>query len=120
MATYQQLNQRHPSVNVARLAELCALYEGGQKLERLFPSLLPKRSKERQDRYDLRIKEAEHRNYLGPIIDYVTSMLFVSSPVLKAKSGDNPEPVETDEYWDAFREDCDRGGSDVDATFKQL
>jgi hypothetical protein len=118
--TYADLNQRHPSYNEQRQRELEALYEGGEKLEKLYPTLLPRRERERQQRYETRLKEAQYRNYLGPIIDYFTSMLFVSSPMLKARLAGKDEAVNTGPYWDAFREDCDRAGTDIDAAFKQL
>ena len=120
MPTYADLNQLHPSTNPARRAELEALYDGAEKLERLYGTLLPRREREREQRYQTRLKEAQYRNYLGPIIDYFASMLFVSRTVSKAK-GENGEPIEDPgEYWTEFREDCDRGGTDVDDLFKTL
>lgn len=121
MPTYAALNQRNPSVNVARLAELEALYEGGEKLERLYTALLPRREREREQRYQLRLKEAQHRNYLGPIIDYFKSMLFVSRPVLKAKVDGSKDATDSPgDYWNALREDADGGGTDIDALFGQI
>jgi hypothetical protein len=119
MPTYAELNQRHPSINTVRLAELSALYEGGEKLERLYTSLLPQRERESARRYDTRIKEAQYRNYLGPIIDYFVSMLFVSKPVLKAKRPGDDEGAEPGDYWAALRGDCDRAGTDIDALFRE-
>jgi hypothetical protein len=119
--TYSQLNQRNPSVNAQRMRELRALYEGDEKLEQLYPSLLAKRQREREERYQLRLKEAEYRNYLGPIIDYFKSMLFVSRPVLKAKQqGAKEATSDPGDYWTALREDADRGGTDIDALFGQV
>lgn len=118
MPTYAQLQQRHPSYNAARQAELEALYEGGEKLERLYPTLLKKRPKETEQHWQMRIGEAEYRNYFGPIIDYFTSMLFTSKPVLKAKTEKGVEVAEPGEFWAAFKEDCDRSGGDIDALFK--
>jgi hypothetical protein len=119
LPTYAQLNQRHPSHNEARRAELCGLYEGAEKLERLYPTLLPQRERERPQRYATRLKEAQYRNYLGPIIDYFASMLFVSRTVSKAKRDEKPVESPGD-YWSEFREDCDRGGTDLDDLFKSL
>jgi hypothetical protein len=118
--TYQQLNQRHPSCNPARERVLAALYEGGEKLEALHCELLPQRPRERSQRYETRLKEAEYRNYLGPIIDYFKSMLFVSRPVLKAKSEGDDEASDPGGYWNQLREDCDGGGTDLDALFGQM
>jgi hypothetical protein len=104
------------------MRELTALYEGGEKLEGLYEELLPRRPKERPDRWQLRVKEAEYRNYLGPIIDYFKSMLFVSRPILKAKGeGESSEATsEPGPYWETLREDCTGGGTDVDAFFGQV
>jgi hypothetical protein len=116
--TYAQLNQRNPGVNAQRMRELRALYEGDEKLEALYPVLLPKRPREREERYQLRLKEAEYRNYLGPIIDYFKSMLFVSRPVLKAKvPGAKDATSDPGDFWTGLREDADRGGTDIDAMF---
>jgi hypothetical protein len=121
MVTYADLNQRNPGFRPERHRLLCALYEGGEKLEQQYSALLPQRERERQQRYQLRLKEAQYRNYLGPIIDYFRSMLFVSRPILKAKK-DGAEEATTDagDYWSALREDCDGGGTDIDAFYGQI
>ena len=120
MPTYSQLNQRNPAYNESRQRELRGLYEGGEALEKLYPTLLPRRDREREQRYTVRLKEAQYRNYLGPIIDYFASMLFVSRTVSKATTGDDEKPVEDPgEFWTLFREDCDRGGTDLDDLFKR-
>jgi len=116
--TYAELNQRHPSANVDRLCELEALYEGNEKLEALHAKLLPQRERERPSRYALRLKEAQYRNYLGPIIDFFASMLFVSRTVSKAKDEKGANVEDPGEFWSKFREDCDRGGTDLDDHFK--
>jgi hypothetical protein len=119
MPTYAELHQHHPSLNHARLAELSALYEGGEKLERVYSTLLPQRERESARRYDTRLKEAQYRNYLGPIVDYFVSMLFVSKPVLKAKRPGEETTADAGEYWAALRNDCDRAGTDIDALFRE-
>lgn len=121
MVSYADLNALHPSISPQRREELEALYEGGEKLEKLYTRLLPRRDRERPERYELRIKEAEYRNYLGPIIDYFKSMLFISRPVLKAKvDGAADATSDAGPYWNELREDCDLGGTDVDALFGQV
>lgn len=115
MPTYAQLNQRHPCAKPDRDALFRALYEGGDRLEALYPKLLPKRLRESAEHYGMRLKEAEYRNYLGPIIDYFRSMLFLSRPVLKAKAPEAEEATaDPGPYWVSFREDCDGGGTDID------
>jgi hypothetical protein len=116
--TYGQLNQTNPCVDRARNNELRALYEGGRRIESLFGSFLPKRPREREERYQVRLKDAEYRNYVGPIADFFAAMLFVSRPVIKAKRG--KEDAKLADYWNELREDCDGGGTDIDAFFKDL
>jgi hypothetical protein len=117
--TYAQLNARNPSIDPERNAELRALYEGGRAIEAIIGKFLPQRPRERPERYHVRLKDAEYRNYVGPIADFFAAMLFVSSPVIKANSK-NGKPAELADYWNEFREDCDGGGSDLDAFFKDL
>ncbi|HEU4544373.1 MAG TPA: hypothetical protein VFR23_24795 [Jiangellaceae bacterium] len=117
MPSYSSLNQRHPSWNESRQCELRGLYEGGEKLERLYPTILPRRDRERPQRYEVRLKEAQYRNYLGPIIDYFASMLFVSRTVSKATL-DEKLVEDPGEYWTKFRDDCDREGTDLDDLLK--
>jgi hypothetical protein len=121
LPTYAQLNQLHPSCDPARSEILAALYEGGARLDKLKTTLLPQRPREREQHYQTRLREAEYRNYLGPIIDYFKSMLFASRPVLKATVGKADEPTtDAGDYWTALREDCDGGGTDFDTFFAQI
>jgi hypothetical protein len=118
LPSYEELNQRHPSVDVDATEDLCALYEGGKRFDQRLARFLPKREREHDRRYHVRRAEAEYRNYLGPIIDFFVSMLFASEPVLKAKRGESTEEVQTDDYWTAFREDCNRAGINFAAFFR--
>jgi len=108
--TIEELNQRHPSCDRELTEDLDALYTGDKKLEERLNRFLPQREREKPERYVLRKKEAQYRNYLGPIIDYFTSMLFVSRPVLRAKAdGAKEASADPGEYWSKFRDDCDGG-----------
>lgn len=119
MPTIAQLNHRNKSSDPAEAARLRALYEGGQAFRGHLHKFLPQRPMENPERYQLRKTEAVYRNYLGPIIDYFTSLLFTSKPVAKAKLDKSPVD-EPGDYYDGFREDCDRNGADVDAVLKHL
>jgi hypothetical protein len=119
VVSYAALNQRHPSYDATHQTELAALYDGGKKLEVLYPRLLKQRPKEPALHWQLRTSEAEYRNYLGPIIDYFASMLFVSRTVNKPTRDEKPVE-DAGEYWSKFREDCDGGGTDIDDLFKSL
>jgi hypothetical protein len=117
--TVEELNQRHPSCDRELIEDLDALYAGDKKLEARLTRFLPQREREKPERYALRKREAQYRNYLGPIIDYFTSMLFVSKPVLKAKAaGAKDATADPGEYWSKLREDCDGGGTDIDSLYK--
>lgn len=118
MPSYGQLLQTNPCIDRGRNDELRALYEGGRRIESKFSTFLPKRPSERDQRYLVRLKDAEYRNYVGPIADFFAAMLFVSRPVIKATR--KGESAKLADYWNAFREDCDGGGTDIDAFFKDL
>lgn len=119
MPTIQQLNHRRAGCDPAETRRLRALYEGGRLFKAHLDEFLPQRPMESPDRHTLRKQEAVYRNYLGPIIDFFTSLLFTSKPVAKAKVGKDVVE-EPGDYYEAFRKDCDRGGTDIDALFKRL
>lgn len=118
MPTYAQLNQRHPSFSEDRHADLCALYDGGERFKNRLPRFLPQRPAEHSSRYSLRKQEAVYRNYLGPIIDYFAALLFTGSPVVAAANQVGDPVLELDDFYTEFREDCTRNGTDIDAFFK--
>lgn len=121
MPTIKELNQRHDSVDVAKLEELQAIYDGGDAFDAKLATFLPQREAETAKRYSLRKKEAVYRNYVGPIIDYFASLLFSSRPVAEAKRKGGTEPqADPGEYYSKFREDCNLTGADVDAVMKTM
>lgn len=98
---------------------LAALYEGDAKFEKLLPQFLPRREREPAPRYEMRKKEFHYRNYLGPIVDYFAALLFTSRPQPTAKQVGKEEVLtEPGDFYNEFRDDCDNGGTDVDAFFK--
>ena len=119
MPTIAELNQRHPSCNVERMRDLEALYDGDELFEARLNKFLPQWEREHPDRYTLRKNTAFYRNYLGAIIDYFAALLFTSKPNVVAKDA-NSKAVKPDpgDFYNAFREDCDRTGTDLDAFFK--
>lgn len=119
MPTIKDLRRRHPTFDVATTGSLRSLYEGGASFKVKLHEFLPQRPFEPNERYQLRVKEAHYRNYIGPIIDFFTALLFSSRPVAVAES--DGEPVtDPGEFWDKFRDDADGLGGDVDAVFKEL
>jgi len=119
MPTIAQLNQRHPCCDSERVSDLKALYEGEEAFEKKLPKFLPRREREPLARYELRKKEYHYRNYIGPIVDYFASLLFTARPQPVAKKPESDDP-ETDpgDYYNDFRDDCDRTGTDIDSFFK--
>lgn len=119
MPTYAELNQRNPGFNEAEHQLLNALYAGGTKMRCLLKDLLPKRPHEPDDRYTIRKNEAEYRNYVGPIVDYFTAMLFATQPTMAAKKKSTDEiETEPDKYYSKLQDDCDGNGRDLSALFK--
>lgn len=120
MPTIAELNQRHPSCDTDRMADLEALYRGDALFEKRLTRFLPQWEREPQDRYDLRRKLAHYRNYLGAVIDYFSALLFAGKPTAVARNTVTEKPVtDPDPYYAAFREDCDGNGKDFELFFKE-
>lgn len=119
MPTIAELNQRHPSCDIDRMRDLEALYDGDELFTARLTRFLPQWEREDGERYALRKNTAFYRNYIGAIIDYFAALLFTSKPTVVARNVKTKE-VETDpgDFYAAFREDCDRTGTDLDAFFK--
>lgn len=122
MPTRKELNQRSPACDVERNAKLRALYEGGEAFRAHLLQFLPQRPHEPAEQYSLRQKEAVYRNYVGPIQDFFSAMLFTSTPQASAKEPGAKEPlVQLPDYYAEFHEDCDKTGTNlVDSVKAQL
>lgn len=118
MPTYEDLNTTHPARDDAERMRLNALYCGGKELRNHLNTLLPAHEHEKDNRYELRKSVADYRNYVGPIIDFFTALLFSSRPSAVA-SVDSKPVTELPDYWEKFREDADGQGADLDAVAKQ-
>ncbi len=148
MVTIEDLDEKNDDYDAEEAQELWALYEGGKAFEKKLDHFLPQNDREPYKVWQLRKKYAEYRNYTGSIIKHFSDILFTSKPVAAAfkidekgnrvktsvnKNTKDPQTgetvtetvyevkpeVEVDPYWSSFREDCDRGGTDVDAFFKK-
>lgn len=121
MPTIQQLNQTHKTLNVKKCQTLRALYEGDEAFEALLDQFLRQRPSEPNARYELRKSESVYRNYIGPIIDFFTSLLFSerTEPVAKKRGKDDPE-TNLPDYYANLQKDCDRTGQDLDSAFNWL
>lgn len=122
MPTRKQLNQRHPSCDPDKSARLRALYEGGDLFKAKIAEFLPQQPAEPAMQYTLRKQISVYRNYVGPIIDYFAALLFASAPVItgKRKGADSSEPADLPDYYSQFQRDCDRAGTDLIDTFKEV
>jgi hypothetical protein len=120
MPTIAQLNQRHPSVDIERQADLRALYEGDEKFEKRLDRFLPMWERERSDRHQLRKKLAHYRNYLAAVIDYFAALLFAGKPTITAQDEADKPIASPDPYYAEFREDCDGNGKDLELFFKDV
>lgn len=120
MPTLKQLRQRHPSIDEAENKRLLALYEGGGRFRASLTEFLPPRPQEPAERYAARKREAVYRNYVGPIVDYFTALLFSSSPRVLAKDEAGEEIETPPDYYAQFRDDCDGHGTDLDDAFKAI
>jgi hypothetical protein len=121
MPTRKQLNQRHPSFDADKSARLRALYEGGELFKAKLDEFLPQQPAEPPVQYALRKKISVYRNYVGPISDYFTALLFASAPIITGKTkGAEAAEVQLPDYYSRFEKDCDRAGTNLIDAFKEM
>jgi hypothetical protein len=120
MPTIKELNQRHPSCDPERMADLAALYSGDAAFEKRLDRFLPQWEQEPDGRYALRKKLAHYRNYLGAVVDYFAALLFAGKPTIAALDKSEKPIAEPDPYYAKFREDCDGKGKDLELFFKEI
>jgi len=77
---------------------------------------LPKQPQDTPAIYDLRLKEASYRPYVGQIVRAYAGALFSAPYVLRSKK--NNEEVVLDDMYSEFKEDCDGQGTDLTNFFK--
>lgn len=117
MPTYEELNATHPDRDESEGSRLEALYRGGKHFKARLGTFLPQHEREKPETYEARKREVDYRNYVGPIIDFFTALLFSSRP--NAVAAQDGEPVvNLPDYWEEFREDADGHGADLDAVAK--
>lgn len=121
MPTRGELNERHPSCDRDKSRTLRALYEGGDAFKAELNEFLPQQPAEPPNQYALRKKVAVYRNYVGPIVDFFTALLFASAPVVNAKRR-GAEDLETKlpPFYSQFEKDCDRAGTNLIDAFKEM
>lgn len=72
------LMEHHPDYNLKHLHTLWSLYKGGEHINP--QDYIKRRYKEPEDRYKDRIDIAYYVNYVGEIVDYYVSNLFLDEP----------------------------------------
>ena len=114
---YGTLNQRHPICTPDLYARYDALYRGGEAFRAKIRDFLLPNPLEGRDGYELRLKEAAYRSYVGPITDFFAAQLF-SAP-FQIRAGENGKTeAPKDLFYGEFREDCDLLGTDLAAFIK--
>lgn len=112
----RSLQTRHPlcEVDTFRLYE--ALYKGGRTFRGILPQILQRQPQDTDAVYQLRIKEASYRPYVGQIVRAYAGTLFASHYAIRAKRDDKPEDL--DPFYATIKEDCDGQGTDLTSFFK--
>lgn len=77
---------------------------------------LPRQPQDTQEIYNLRLKEASYRSYVGQIVRAYAGALFASPYTIRSKRND--EEVELDPCYASFKEDCNSQGVDLTNFFK--
>src|SRR5690606_28681190 len=88
-----------------------ALYEGGKAFRSRVTRMLPRNGQEPDQVYQERLKIAHYRSYLGPIVDYFVAFLFTAQ--LAQRANVDGKPVELDDWYGKWKEDCDGEGTDL-------
>lgn len=110
------LSAKHPLCNVELFKRYEALYSGGHVFREVLCDFLPKQPQDTQEIYNLRLKEASYRPYVGQIVRAYAGALFSAPYVLRTKKDD--KTVDLDAAYTAIKEDCDGQGSDLTSFFK--
>ena len=110
------LQTRHPLCDVETFCRYNALYQGGKAFRSMLPVFLPRQPQDNDAIYNLRLKEASYRPYVGQIVRSYAGTLFSSHYAIRAKR--NGEQVELDPFYSILKEDCDGQGTDLTNFFK--
>src|ERR1700682_1267497 len=90
------------------------LYAGGYEFKERAAHYLLRRQKEPLDVYAERLSRVFYENYIGSIIDWYGSTLFVRKPSVHCEEG-----LETGQQFLAeFADDCDRRGTTLSDFFR--
>jgi hypothetical protein len=107
------LDQKHPSYDADLWRKYDALYRGGAAFRRCIEDFLPRNEEELHGRYECRKREAPFRSYVGPIVDFFAAKLFGAALSIRATSHETGKAIEPDPFYESFKEDCDRRGTDL-------
>ena len=112
----RSLQTRHPLCDVETFRRYDALYRGGQTFRSMVAEFLPRQPQDTQANYQLRLKEAAYRPYVGQIVRAYAGTLFASHYAIRAKV--DGKPVELGAVYARLKEDCDGQGTDLTNFFK--
>ena len=112
----RSLQARHPLCDVETFRRYDALYRGGQTFRSMVAEFLPRQPQDTQAIYQLRLKEAAYRPYVGQIVRAYAGTLFASHYAIRAKV--DGKPVELNAVYAGLKEDCDGQGTDLTNFFK--
>ena len=111
------LQARHPVCDVATFRRYHALYMGGRAFRSMLSEFLPRQPHDTDATYQLRMKVACYRSYVGQIVRAYAGTLFASHYAIRARLGD--DQVDLDPFYSALKEDCDGQGTDLTTFFKE-
>lgn len=112
---YSALNTRNPNCDLQLFRKYQSLYEGGKLFKENIREFLTPNQMDPPDVYQLRIKEASYRSYIGPIVDSFASHLFSAPYAIRT---DRDFKSVGDEFYSQFKEDVDLCGTDLTSFIK--
>lgn len=105
------LQTTNPDYDAETWRDYWALYEGGKAFRARVQRMLPRNGQEPDQVYQERLKIAHYRSYLGPIVDFFVAFLFTAQLAQRANVDGNP--VDLDDWYGKWKEDCDGDGTDL-------
>jgi hypothetical protein len=141
--TIKQLNQQHPEYTdkIDDLIKMTLLYEGGHAIKQVPTQFLRRRPRELQDVYQARVDRFTYDNILGAVFGWYRSALFKTPPTiigstakgkglfsrvansiaqLAARAAGVELSNKLEEFYIAFRDDCDKKGTSLVDFFRDF
>lgn len=112
---YRALQKRHAECDLEYWRELRALYEGGKALLRnpeILDKIFPRHADEPQGIYEERKRRAFYVPQLSTVIDKIIAELACDEIKMAPPGQVKGEPVELDDFWQAYLKDCSPPGGE--------